>query len=66
MDHPGEKKSLKIRIKTFLVESRRVWQVTKKPSKDEFKSILKITALGMLVIGFIGFLVTMLWQMVLR
>ena len=46
-----------VRFKEFLQECRRVLLVTKKPTKDEFKTIFKISGLGILLIGFIGFLI---------
>jgi len=45
------------KLKAFIVECTRVVRVTKKPSKDEFKTIVKISGIGMAVIGFLGFLV---------
>ena len=45
------------KAKTFLTECYRVLKITKKPSMSEFKSILKVTAIGMLIIGGIGFIV---------
>jgi protein transport protein SEC61 subunit gamma-like protein len=66
MDEQSETRGFKTKAKTFIIECRRVWQVTKKPSQEEYKAILKVTALGILVIGFIGFLVNMLWQLILR
>jgi protein translocase SEC61 complex gamma subunit len=44
----------------------RVWRVTKKPSKKEFFSIVKIVAVGFLIIGLIGFIMEMLWQLLLK
>lgn len=60
------KPSLGRRFKSFLVECRRVWQVTKKPTKDELKVIVKVTGIGILIIGFVGFLINMLWQLFLQ
>ena len=54
------------RFKSFLVECRRVWQVTKKPTKEELKVIVKVTGIGILVIGFIGFVINILWQVLLQ
>ena len=45
------------RFKSFVKESARVFRVTKKPSKVEFQTILKVSALGAAVIGLIGFLI---------
>ncbi len=45
------------RLKDFAVECKRVLKVTKKPSKFEFKTIVKVSGLGMAIIGVIGFLI---------
>ncbi len=47
---------LTLRLKTFLLESRRVLAVTRKPSRLEFVTIVKVTGAGILLIGLIGFL----------
>lgn len=45
------------KAKRYIMECRRVLRITQKPSQEEFKTIVKITGIGMLAIGFIGFLV---------
>lgn len=45
------------KIKRFINEAIRVLRVTKKPSKDEFLTVVKVTGLGMLIIGAIGFII---------
>ncbi|MCX6710202.1 MAG: protein translocase SEC61 complex subunit gamma [Candidatus Woesearchaeota archaeon] len=45
------------RIKTFVIECRRVLQITKKPSRQEFSAIVKVAGLGMIAIGAIGFVI---------
>ncbi len=45
------------KIKTFYNECVRVFKITKKPSNEEFKAIMKVSGLGILLIGFIGFIV---------
>ncbi len=47
---------LTLRLKTFLLESRRVLAVTRKPSRLEFVTIVKVTGAGIAIIGLIGFL----------
>ena len=47
---------LTLKLKTFILESRRVLAVTRKPTRMEFTTIVKVTAVGILLIGFIGFL----------
>lgn len=53
------------KIIEFIKESKRVLRVTKKPSKEEYKTIVKISGLGILAIGLIGFLITMSKQIFL-
>ncbi|MDP3918459.1 MAG: protein translocase SEC61 complex subunit gamma [Nanoarchaeota archaeon] len=48
-----------IKLKSFIKECRRVLHVTKKPSREEFKAVVKVTGLGILLIGFIGFIITL-------
>jgi protein transport protein SEC61 subunit gamma-like protein len=47
-------------LTSFLVQCRRVWAILKKPTMDDVKSVSKITALGLLVIGLLGFLISII------
>jgi len=51
------------KLKKFFKECRRVLRVTRKPNKDEFKTIVKVSGLGMAIIGLIGFLIAMAKQL---
>jgi len=53
------------KMKKFFIECGRVWRVTKKPSKFEFKTIVKVSALGIAIIGLIGFMVTLAKELLL-
>tara|TARA_Y100000296_G_scaffold34796_1_gene40340 strand:- start:1609 stop:1791 length:183 start_codon:yes stop_codon:yes gene_type:complete len=44
--------------KSFFFKSKRVWYVLKKPTKEEFLMIAKISALGILVVGVVGFMIS--------
>ncbi|NMB66821.1 protein translocase SEC61 complex subunit gamma [Candidatus Woesearchaeota archaeon] len=44
-------------LKSFIEKCKRVWAVLKKPTKEEFLTVAKVSALGILVIGLIGFIV---------
>lgn len=48
------------KLKSYWIECVRVLRVTKKPTSDEFKTIVKISGLGILLIGLIGFIIQML------
>jgi protein transport protein SEC61 subunit gamma-like protein len=52
-----------VRFKSFLGECLRVLRVTRKPSKIEFNTIVKVSGLGMIIIGLIGFVITMLREL---
>lgn len=56
-------KDLLINSKSFFFKSRRVWHVLKKPTKDEFKQITKISAFGILIIGVIGFFISIILKL---
>ena len=62
MMYQHEKMTTMAKLKRFAKECMRVLSITKKPDRQEFKTIVKVSALGMLVIGFIGFLITMISQ----
>ena len=49
-------------IKSKLLEYKRVLKITKKPDMEEFKMIVKITGLGIILIGFVGFLISMVFR----
>lgn len=51
--------SWQYKIKSFIQESIRVLKVTRKPDAFEFKTIVKVSGLGILIIGLIGFVVQM-------
>ena len=46
------------KLKSFFVQSKRVWMALKKPTRKEFEQVTKISAVGIVVIGFVGFLVS--------
>ncbi|MCH8067462.1 MAG: protein translocase SEC61 complex subunit gamma [Nanoarchaeota archaeon] len=53
-----------IRFKRFINESIRVLKVTRKPNALEFKTIVKVSGLGIIIIGLIGFVITMAKQLI--
>ncbi|MDO8509243.1 MAG: protein translocase SEC61 complex subunit gamma [Nanoarchaeota archaeon] len=46
------------KLKSFFVQSKRVWHLLKKPTGEEFKSIAKVSAIGILIIGAAGFIIS--------
>jgi len=53
----------KFKVKRFFNECKRVFRITKKPSMMEFKTIVKASGLGMIVIGLIGFVISIIKQL---
>ena len=41
----------------------RVWRLLKKPSMEEFKTISKVSVVGLLVIGAVGFVISVIMKM---
>jgi len=60
MDYPEEKPTWRSKLKNFIRECVRVLKVTKKPTTIEFKTIVKVTGLGIIVIGLMGFIIQLI------
>jgi len=52
--------ALNIDIKGFLQKCVRVWHIMKKPDKAELIMVTKASAIGILIIGFIGFVISVI------
>ena len=52
-------------LKNFFEKSKRVWLVLKKPTKKEFESVAKISAIGILLLGVLGFLISIIIQLLI-
>jgi len=50
----------KEKIQSFFSSSMRIFNVSRKPDKREYSTMAKITGLGILIIGFIGFMVKLI------
>ncbi|MBS3088517.1 protein translocase SEC61 complex subunit gamma [Candidatus Pacearchaeota archaeon] len=46
------------KIISFILQSKRVWHILRKPSSFEFKTVAKVSAIGILIIGALGFAVS--------
>lgn len=54
------------KIKDFFIQCKRVWILTRKPDKEEINSISKISALGILIIGILGFIISLIIELILK
>ena len=50
------------KIKAFIAKSKRVWLILKKPTRKEYEMIAKVSAIGILALGVVGFLIAILMQ----
>tara|TARA_Y100000310_G_C20662106_1_gene805341 strand:+ start:1413 stop:1607 length:195 start_codon:yes stop_codon:yes gene_type:complete len=57
------KKGMFSKLKSFAIQSKRVLKITKKPSKEEFKVIVKVSGIGIAIIGAIGFAIHLGWKL---
>ena len=53
-----------VKIKEKLKQYRRVISIARKPDKEEFSSSAKVTGIGLLFMGLIGFVIFLLYQLV--
>ena len=49
-------------MKRFFKKCKRVWYVLKKPSKKEFQMIAKVSAIGIALLGIVGFIISVLMK----
>tara|TARA_Y100000310_G_C20233875_1_gene601513 strand:+ start:60 stop:224 length:165 start_codon:yes stop_codon:yes gene_type:complete len=47
-------------IKSFLAQCGRVWRVLRKPDVREYKTTAKVAAIGLGLIGLVGFIISTL------
>jgi len=52
-------------VRTY-IECRRVLRITKKPDKETFIGIVKVSGIGMAIVGIIGFLIHILEFFILK
>ena len=51
------------KLRRFWKETVRVLRITKKPNKQEFTTSVKITGIGIAIIGALGFIIFLLRQL---
>jgi protein transport protein SEC61 subunit gamma and related proteins len=60
----SDSNSFSAKVKRFWKQTVRVLRITRKPGKEEYLMVVKVTGLGMAIIGVIGFLLFMIKQLV--
>lgn len=54
--------NIKDRLNSFISQCKRVLLVASKPNKEEFIQAVKITGIGIIILGLIGFLLFLIFQ----
>lgn len=52
--------------KSFLMKCKRVWMALKKPTRKEFERVTKVSAVGILALGALGFLISIVMKAFIR
>jgi protein transport protein SEC61 subunit gamma-like protein len=55
---------LKTKLVSFTQQCVRVWHLLRKPTNEEFKMIAKVSAIGLGLIGVLGFLITIIMSFI--
>ncbi len=50
---------MELNIKPFFKKCLRVWKVLRKPTREEFIMVAKVSAIGILAIGLVGFIIAL-------
>jgi protein transport protein SEC61 subunit gamma-like protein len=61
-----EEQTFKTKAKSFIIQCVRVLKVTKKPDKEEYRTLVKVSGLGIAVIGMLGFLLHVIKVLLLQ
>lgn len=50
------------KAKSFWKKCKRVWHTLKKPTKQEFWQTTKISAIGIVILGVLGFIISLIMK----
>lgn len=57
------KENRSTKVKRFIKETLRVLRITKKPDRTEYITLVKVTGVGIIIIGAIGFITFIIKQL---
>lgn len=55
---------IKQKLSSFFAQCVRVWHLLRKPSKEEFKTVAKVSAIGLGLIGLLGFAIAIIMDFI--
>jgi protein transport protein SEC61 subunit gamma-like protein len=53
---------MKEQLHSLLLQCVRVWKLLRRPTAEEYKTVAKVSALGVLFLGLLGFVVALLMK----
>ena len=59
-------KQFMLKLSSNFQQYKRVWRLLKKPTTQEFLTIAKVSAIGLLIIGAFGFVISTLMNLVIK
>ncbi len=51
-------------VASFIKQCQRVLKVSRKPDREEFINVAKVTGIGIIIIGAIGFIINIIGQLI--
>ena len=54
------------KLKSWYYQYMRVWKLLKRPTMEEFKTISKVSIVGLLLIGALGFVISIIMKPLMR
>lgn len=51
-------------VASFIKQCQRVLKVSRKPGREEYVNVAKVTGLGIIIIGVIGFVISIIGQLI--
>ena len=55
-----------ISAKSFFLKCKRVWFILRKPTNKEFWQVSKVSAMGIVALGILGFAISMLMKIFVK
>jgi len=55
---------IKGKLGSFFTQCVRVWHLLRKPTSEEFKAVSKVSAIGLGIIGLLGFVISLIMAFV--
>ncbi len=56
--------AIREKFNSFIGQCVRVWHLLRKPTSEEFKTVSKVSAIGLGIIGLLGFIITIVMTLI--